>query len=168
MNYPYSDQTMTYDFKRHQYVLTTQGVFLELGENLDTYFPTGSDSNQSTRAKRLLERISRKVYNYIYQDSMNASWLEFELAKQPFLRERIKDMLIYQLEYFLVNGDPTLNSGVNIDKGSAMDINQLRGRVKVADDTEILANEIIPQLGRSIKYLGMFGGCPPTYEEGKY
>lgn len=168
MLFPYNDETMIYDYKRHKYCLTVKGVFLELGENLDTYFPKGSDCNQSTMAKRLLQRISRKVYNYIYQDSMNTRWLEYELAKQPFLRERIKNMLVYQLEYFLVNGDSALSCGVNIDKGSTIDIQQLRGRVKIADDTEILANEVIPELGRSLKYLGIFGEQTPTYEEGNY
>ena len=152
--YPFDDEVMTYDYNAHRYVLTERGVMTELGENLDTILNATGDANPSTLAARFLKRVSNTVYRYLYRDTQSEQWLEYILAKHPPLRDTVKEMLQAQLMYMLANGDISLYSGVNFARGQIMDTNALRDRVAIAPDVEYLANEAIPGLGYSLKYVG--------------
>lgn len=158
--YPYDDKVMKYDYKTHRYVLTEKGVLNELGENLQLILDTGGDANPSTLADRFLKKISQTVYLYLYSDSMNEQWLEYILATYPPLRDWVQEMLLAQVLYTLVNNFVSDYSGVNIARGNAMDINALRGRAKIADEVEEIANRFIPGLGYSLKYTGQLGCVP--------
>lgn len=154
MQYPFNDEEMVYDYKRHRYYLRGSYVLNELGENLDVLLNTSGDANPSTLTTRFLRRVSDIVYNWIYQDSMNHEWLEYIMALHPPLREVIKDMLISQTLYVLNNGFVADYTGLNIAKGQSMPIRELRGAAKVSDEVEMTANRFIPGLGYSLKYLG--------------
>lgn len=159
--YPYDDEVMKYDYVNHRYVLTKKGVLEQLGEDLDVILNTGGDANPSTLAERFLRKVSQGVYFYLYQDSMNSDWLEYILATYPPLREWVKEMLQAQVLYVLQNGFVNDYSGVNIAKGHTVDINWLRGRVKIADEVEQLANRFIPGLGYTLTYCGALPCVPP-------
>lgn len=158
--YPFDDETMTYDYITHRYVLTERNVFNELGENLDAILNASGDGNPSALASRILKRVSQTVYLWLYEDSWNSQWLEYVLATLPPLRGIVKEMLQSQLLYMLANGDLGLYSGVNIAKGQAMNINDLRGRARIAPEVEDLAMQTVPELGYCLKYAGMLPCVP--------
>ena len=45
MNYPFNDDAMTYDYKRHQYILNERYVLETLGVNMVEYLDTTGDAN---------------------------------------------------------------------------------------------------------------------------
>lgn len=159
--YPFSDEMMIYDMNMHKYVLTEKYVLAELGEDLSVLLNTGGDVNPSTLPKRVLKRVSNSVYNYIYEYVWSSDFTERLMALYPPLRDRIKSMLIAQLQYVLDNGFVNHYSGINMAKGTALDINVLRGRAKVADEVEQLAAQIVPGLGRSLLFAGRTPGVTP-------
>lgn len=156
--YPYNDNTMTYDYTMHKYVLQPNYVKKELGIDWETLNNNG-DANPSTLGIRLLKQVSNTVYNYIYKDR-DKERLEYEMATVYSLRDMIREMLLSQCLYFFTNGLLQNYSGVNIVKGSAMDIRLIRGRAKVSDDVEILANTNVRELGRSLMYIGYLPLAP--------
>lgn len=158
--YPYDDEIMTYDHNAHRYVLTEKGVESELGENLSLVLNASGDANPSTLAARFLKRVSDRVYRYLYRDTQSEAWIEYVLAKLPPLRNTVKEMLQAQLKYMLENGDLALYSGVNVASGRIMDVNAMRGRVSIAPDVELLADETVPCLGYSLKYVGALPCVP--------
>lgn len=158
--YPFNDESMFYDYNTHRYYLTEKCALDELGINLALILNGEGDANSSTLPQRLLRKVSDSVYNWIYADSMNHEWLEFIMAFYAPLRDTVKEMLKAQLEYVLTNGFVNDYSGVNISKGQTVDINWLRGRVKIADEVEMIANRFIPGLGYSLKYLGQLPCVP--------
>lgn len=159
-SYPLSDELMIYDPVTHRYYLTVEDVRARLGEDLNEILNPMGDINPSTLAQRFLRRVSQTVYLYIYSDTMNRDYLEYILAIYPPLRERIQEMLEAQVTYVLTNGFIGDYSGVNIAKGQAMDLQALRGAVQVAPAVEQIANEFIPGLGHSLKYLGRLPCVP--------
>lgn len=160
MKYPDDDQVMKYDYLSHRYVLTANGVYTQLGINLNTTLNTAGDANPSTLADRILRRVSQTVYAYLYRDSMNSDWLEYILATYAPLRGWVQEMLLAQLLYVLTNGFVSDYAGINIAKGHSMDIEQLRGRARIAPEVEDVALRTIPGLGYCLKYIGSLPGVP--------
>lgn len=105
MTYPYNDDAMIYDFKRHEYVLTERYVLETLGVNLSLTLDTTGDENPSTLGQRVLKRVSDFFYRYIYAHGSNKNFVEYLLAKYPPCRDIIKDCLVDELYYQLRNGD---------------------------------------------------------------
>ena len=66
MNYPFNDDAMIYDYKRHQYILNERYVLETLGVNMVEYLDTTGDANPSTLPQRVLRRVSDFLYRYIY------------------------------------------------------------------------------------------------------
>lgn len=161
MNYPYNDEKMIYDYTLHRYILQEKFVQEELGINMNEV-NAGADMNPSNLGKRLLKQVSNTVYSYIYKQR-DRQRLEYDLAKVPSLRPMILEMLLSQTLYMFTNGVLQNYSGVNVKNGTAMDINALRGRAKVSDDVEIICQNIIPELGRSLSCICMLP--PPPYEK---
>ena len=57
MTYPYNDDAMIYDYKKHEYVLTERYVLETLGVNLSLTLDTTGDENPSTLGQRVLKRV---------------------------------------------------------------------------------------------------------------
>lgn len=140
-NYPYDDNYMVYDYRLHMYVLTERSVAESLGVNLTELIPDLGTNNNTTMVKRRLVECSQAVYRYIYEDSWNSEFLEWILAKLPILRDKIYTMLLAQLSYILDNGQINAYSGINLAKGTAIDIKLLRGVAKVADTVQEIASK---------------------------
>lgn len=166
--FPCDDEIMKYDYSAHRYVLTVDGVLRELGIDLNSRLNADDDANPSTLAARLLSQVSRAVYNSIYKYSQDEAVMEYLLATYPLLRDRIKEMLQAQLVYVLINNDLGLFSGVNVAKGTAMDINALRGEARIAADVYDLMSRTIPGLSFPLNYVGTLPWVIPcgAYRQG--
>lgn len=105
MNYPFNDDAMLYDYKKHQYVLTERYVLETLGVNLSLYLDSTGDENVSTLGQRVLRRVSDFFYNYVYAHGSNKYFIEYLLAKYPPCRDIVKDCLVDEVYYQLRNGD---------------------------------------------------------------
>lgn len=161
LQYPYDDGVMRYDYVAHRYVLTKEGVFQILGINLDDYIPVADTANQSRCADIALAEVSEDVYDYLYEDCMNIAWRRYELAKVPERRHDIQEMLLRQIRYVCQSGSLRDASGVNLPKNQYLDGFVLKER-NVGRAVKSYAENA------GLKYVGMFGGYAPSYEEGKY
>lgn len=153
MNYPFNDGSMTYDFNTHRYTLTKDGVFNELGINLDTRLNVAQVDNPSTAAAVALNMISRHLYNFIYARTANKAYIEMLLAKYAPCREVIKQCLLNEVQYTLKSGDFWNYAGVNLVSGSAVDISALRDSRVVSSDSEALLYQRLPN-GVCLLYQG--------------
>lgn len=140
MKYPFDDEIMKYDYEGHRYVLDANGVLAAIGINLDTALNAAADRNAFT-VRNFLEEITDSVYEYIYEDSSNAEFLEWQLAINPGLRPIVKKMLLAQVKYTLDNNFTDAFSGVNIVKGTAMKLRDLRGAARIAPRVERLCRQ---------------------------
>ena len=129
-NYPYDDEHMKYDYTLHGYVLTTKGVLQLLGENLDTYLDSTGDADPSTLPDRILRKISRHVYNYIYAHSQNVDFIERMLATYPPCRDMIREALVAEVDYNLYNGTfwNYVDNDHEYSKNVSVDTNAILGR----------------------------------------
>lgn len=138
MEYPYSDEFMTFDLTKNRYVLTEK----DLIENL------GIDINQRLKnpnaIKSLLNQISIQVYRFIHEHNINNAFQDFIIAKTCTGREVIRQAMEQQAIYFLTVGD--LSRSADLSK-----------RALWFDETakEILFTNI-PEIGTSLLYGGNF------------
>lgn len=147
-NIPFSDDYMTYDYNMHRYVLTDKAVLDLLGENLNIILNNPSPETKNA----LLKKISNTVYNYILTASMSPDYIEYILAMDVDLRPMIQDMLVSQVEYTLTNGAVENFSGVNISKGSYIELDKIRNGQQVSMTVVQLANNMLPKYGHSLRY----------------
>ena len=158
---PFSDETMTYDYKRHRYYLTEAEIYTELGVNFGLV-PAGMDANPSTMAARFIKKSADDVYRYLYADIFNTRWTEFELACVPELRPVIHEMLLAQAEYNAENGFIETYSGLDIYQGKSMERYRLN-ELRISPVVEDLAFQMQPSIGRCLKYAGTYGAVAPSY-----
>lgn len=159
---PYDDELMIFDPILKQYQLTEKGIFQGLGVNLGDDLYTGASANPSMEAVRVIKKVSRIVYNYLYSGCMRPDQQELDLHYLSFMRPIVYQMLVAQMEYYLGKGDPAYIDSETIEKDKW---NRRTGRV--AQDVIELGDRIIPQLGRCLKYLGNFNSVV-CYCGGRY
>lgn len=147
ITYPVSDDYMAYDYKTHRYYITPDGVLNLLGINLNEELESFGCANNTVQALRFCKKASQTVYTYIKQGAWSYSYIEYIMAKDGRLRQRIQDMLLAQIEYNVVNGFIALYSGINVAKGTAMRIEDLRDDFTVAKEVEDEVNNIMPEYG---------------------
>lgn len=158
---PIIDENLTYDYTRHRYILTRDAIYKYLGINFAS-LPSDGDDNPSAMAFRFASKVSDVVYRYLTTESLNPDWLVWELAVIPQLRPTIFEMLIKQAEYMATSGNLEDYSGVDIFRGKAVGLNNIL-EVIVAPAVKDYANRLQPCLGRSLKFIGNFGGIAPDY-----
>lgn len=163
IKYPHDDNVIKYDYNRHRYYLTEDAIYKDLGINFNN-IPSGTDANPSDFALRWSKKVSEEVYRYILKDSLNVSWLTFELATVPELRNIIIEMLYAQAEYAYNSGFSDTFSGVDMYRGKVLDRQSLV-EASISPAVEDYAHIIIPSLGRSLKYAGRFGGIAPAFSD---
>ena len=125
---PFDDSELKYDFDRHEYY-GTNTLLLNNGIDLHKELDTFGVTNIETLANRFIRRASKRVYQYIYNHcGVNGVQLrQFLMAKVPHLRNMIKDWIVLQTEYMVVNGMINLEGGINFKTGKMVDHNNLRG-----------------------------------------
>ncbi len=133
---PYNTDYMVYDLDRQMYILTNEGVRLLCG--FDLIEATGNE----TRAELARYEVSQDVYNFISMYSLNKTynykvWL---IAKDESLRPLFQRVLADQMRYYKASGAGSLKEqhGVNIEKGKALDISAIRGKVLISASSEII------------------------------
>lgn len=154
---PYSDDYMFYNRDLHQYVLTKKAVLELDGIDLSRIFEANRDDTPDTQVDRFLMFISRHFYNYVYShaNSHNRNVVEYALAKSASWRDKIKQCLLNEVEYALSEGAFWNKSGVNISKGSVMDLTTLRDARKISSDTEDILYSELDVLGVMPIYQGV-------------
>lgn len=155
MNFPFSDQSMVYDYTTHRYTLTKECVFNELGINLDVRLNTALNDNPSNAADIALKQVSRRVYNFIYSRCGNKLYIELLLAKYEPCRNVLKECMLNEVRYFLANGNLGEYSGVNLANNSAMELSPLRDSRIVSQDTEATLYQPLPN-GVCLLYQGRY------------
>lgn len=166
MNYPYSDEIMTYDYEEHRYYLLPDGVTKRIGVNLDAALNSGLSRNPHA-VQNFLEEVTDAVYEYIYEDSSNAAFLEWQLACNPELRRIVEKMLLAQVKYALTNNFVDNWSGVNVVKGSAMKGRDLRSSMRVAAKVERLCRQDVAGLPFVLKTIAILPPVPScVYHKG--
>lgn len=136
--FPYNDDDMVYDLDNRQYLLTVSGVKNLLGFNLE----------ELTGSKELADifclEISDIVYNFIYSYTLleNMIYKRYMIAKDGDLRLLFKRILLAQTRYSVRSGANLLGDmhGVNIEKGKALRLDQLRGSVEISSQALRMLN----------------------------
>lgn len=114
-------QEMFYDDTTSRYILTPKGVLNNLGENLETRLNKRRANNDENVAQNILNQISFEVYSYIYAHTQYPSFIEKVIKYDDQAKKIVKDAMLQQVAYTLVNGSLNLHSGVDIRKGSKME-----------------------------------------------
>lgn len=165
ITYPLSDNYMVYDYHTHMYYITPDGVMNVLGVNLNEELESFGQANNTTQALRFCKKASQVVYSYIRQGTWSYSYIEYIMAKDGRLRDRIERMLLAQIEYCLVNGFVSAYSGINVAKGTAMRIEDLRDDFTVAKEVVDEVNDILPEYGFCLRTgCKLPQICPHAYE----
>lgn len=145
---PYSDEIMQYDYLTHNYYITPKGVFTLLGINLNTRLEDfDGDNDNTTQALRFCKKSARGVYSFIRSNCWSYSVIERIMALDTDLRQMIQQMLLSQIEYDLENDYLSLYNGIDIAKGRAMRIEDLRGDLVVTKEVADLSRQILPKYG---------------------
>ncbi|NOQ50318.1 MAG: hypothetical protein GQ557_01465 [Mycoplasmataceae bacterium] len=137
---PYNDDDMKYDINRRQYVLTVNGFENWSGLKLSSFTDSPEEGNA------LMYEVSDDIYEYMYSISRPSAIniKRYQIAKDEDIREDFKKALMSHTRYSLRSSANLLKDlhGVNIEKGKAIDINSLRGRVRIAVQSESILTRI--------------------------
>lgn len=128
--FPYSDSYMTYDGKKHQYVLQEKAIS-EVDNSWKKYLTDKTANGLNT----FLKLVSLKFYNYAYTHSKsNNMKINYLIAKRGLksypnmyeYRNAIKDAMVDLAFYLLHNGDLAQVSGVDLESMTSMSIETMR------------------------------------------
>lgn len=136
MNFPYSDEYMTYDYKTHRYVLTKKDLLENFNENLQAKFKDGKD------VEPFLRQVSTEIYSYIHSHNMNTKMQDYILAKTESGREIIKEALEQQALYMLTVG--IISRSLDRDHRS----------LRIDENANDALLRDIPEIGTTILYTG--------------
>lgn len=121
IEFPYSDEYMKYDSLKRQYIPTEQ---LLLNSGINTKILV----NSPIGLKKELENISDQIYSYINKSSGSSlDTLKFMIAKgikrgmSSFrFRFQFQEILRKQAEFYILNGDPSKITGIDLEKNTAL------------------------------------------------
>lgn len=128
--FPFNDDFMTYDGKKHQYILKEKAL-----DVVDSSWKKRLTDKTPNGAKNLLIATSIKFYTYAYQHSRsNNNQINFLIAKRGLksypnmfeYREAIKSAMVDLAFYLLDNGDLSRISGVDLESMTSMSIDTMR------------------------------------------
>lgn len=167
--YPYGDDAMVYDLDEHRYILTEQCVLKELNINLGVRLNSRGSATVQKVPSEILDQISQTIYGEIYKCSIFNDFQEYLLAKMPSARKIIKEAMKQQVLYFLVNGDTSRYSGIDIKNSKALDLKVLRNKSVLDPRTEQILWKPIKETGLSILYSGYYSiNYDFSYEKDNY
>ena len=110
-----NDDMMFFDPAKERYILTTNCA-LAVNIDLEKELNSGGVPSKSNLPMQVLDRVSRTVYNFVYMHG-NREIKKDAMRNDDSLRPYIKDAMIEQLLYFMVNGDLNLMSRVDMASG---------------------------------------------------
>jgi hypothetical protein len=128
---PTDTDSMKYDLTYHKYILDVAAFNTKTG--IDFVAIEGS----LTKAKDMMYRISRTVYNFIYAHTHYRNQMEYWLATQTDLRPIIQEALEEQARYQSDMSAEFLKyqSGINFQNGMQIPMDRIRGEVSISPDT---------------------------------
>ena len=131
---PTNTKEMNYSKKYHMYILNYTYLQSEFG--IDFVEKEGSD----TKAKDMMYKISRTVYEYIYLHSQYKKQMEYWLALDETLRPIILRALEEQARYeFETSAEYfSIQNGINLVNGMQIPLDRMRGMVRIAPSTETI------------------------------
>lgn len=137
---PYNDNNMIYNRSKHRYILTEEHVLESLNVDLRTVLNTSDSADIANAPEKLLDRVSKIVYEYIYSIVAFRYKTERDLAFDANYREALSDAMGEQLVYMLNNGDLFGMSGINAETGTVVDVRTIRGAQIAPLAKDILIN----------------------------
>lgn len=143
INYPYSDEFMTFDEETKRYVLTNEYVMQRLGIDLAGTANERGLVNPQIAVKHLLEEVSDDIYNFIHSHNLNTAKQDMLIAHIPSLRLIIQKAMGQQLLYSRMNGFMAYSA----DKDK-----QFMAICPKARQTLL---QVVPEIGISILYTGV-------------
>lgn len=143
INYPYSDEFMTFDEETQRYVLTNEYVMQRLGVDLAGTANERGLVNPQIAVKHLLEEVSDDIYNFIHLHNLNTAKQDMLIARIPSLRLIIQKAMGQQLLYSRMNGFMAYSA----DKDK-----QFMAICPKARQTLL---QVVPEIGISILYTGV-------------
>ena len=133
---PYNDEYMVYDLDRHMYILTEKGVKDLVGQDLLTL------AENQIQADLIRYEVSQDIYNYISRYSLLSvnNYKVWLIAKDSDLRESFKRVLADQMRYYIRSGAGLIKDmhGIQIEKGKALNLSNLRNQVLISQSAEQL------------------------------
>lgn len=129
-SYPLDGQDMYWDMQEHMYVLTPEYVKDKTGVDLYLMMNDSYITDKTVATKRVLEKISRQLVEFIYSYNFDNDYQEYLMAKSEMARELIRSALLLQLEYIVRNGKINEFVGVNVSytqKNANLDSEAFRG-----------------------------------------
>ncbi len=126
---PFSDDYLKYNKTKHEYKGTPKLILDYSGIDLSSELDTFGDANASTLPQRFVDKASRLIYQLIYNYSgpSKRQLMQYIMAKNPEIREYLKDWISEQVEYMLANGFVGLESGIDFGKLSSVKLSEIRG-----------------------------------------
>lgn len=161
---PYTDNQMKYDASKHRYILKVDHVLESMNIDLRDVLNTSASADVANEAERVLDRVSREVYAFIYRVAAYRNKTERALAVDPNARPFLLTAMEEQLLYMLQNGDLAVQSGVNVQNGMAIDKTRLRAAeiAPMAYDAIMESGYVCAAFSRGI------GDIKPRYAEEGY
>ena len=140
---PFSDDNMVWNKNKKQYELTRQALITYLNEPLTNVSDAEFDI--------LSQEISDDIYLFIYSYGLlSMKYLkEYIIGSQDFVRDVIQRAMIYHFRATIRSGLALLKDqhGVNIEKGFAIKLKEIRGDVTIASQSKqiLLQSGILTQ-----------------------
>ncbi len=128
--FPFSDDYMYYDGKRHQYILKERAL-----DEIDNSWKKHLTDKTPNGVKNFLISASLKFYTYAYTHSRsNNNQINYLIAKRglksyPNMMEYRNDIcsaIVNLAFYMLVNGDLAMISGVDFESMTSISIETIR------------------------------------------
>ncbi len=139
--YPYNDEEMIFDESSRRYVLTEHGL-MQHGTDLRNRLIANKAIAPENVINRLLKHTSNMIYNYIHSHNNYNAYQDELIAKTPSLRPIIKEALLCQAEYILLNGDLSRS----VDKNNR--------EVAIDQNAKCVLEQTVSELGIPIIYIG--------------
>ena len=156
IKYPYNDNSMIYDFKKHRYILTLDYVKNVLGIDIEARLSANNTVNATTVFNSFLDNVSIQVYNYLYQYN-NSKIIQWIIAKHQSARDIILEAMRNQILYVIYNGDMGFST-----KKEEQEVS-LNIYAKQILDTQEVCETVT-----TLTYVGNYPFWAPCYEYGEY
>lgn len=127
---PFDDEYLKYDKVKHEYKGTPKLILDYSGVDLTQELDSFGDANESTLPQRFVDKASRLVYQLVYNHCgpSRRQLMQYIMAKNPDIRDYLKEWISEQVEYMLANGFVGLESGIDFGKLSSVNLSEIRGR----------------------------------------
>lgn len=134
---PTDTDQMKYDYTYHKYILDVPAFATKTG--IDFVALEGS----LTKAKDMMYRISRTVYNFIYSHTHYRNAMEYWLATTTDVRAIIQEALEEQARYQAEMSAEFLKyqSGINFQNGVQIPMERIRGESVISPDAVNILRE---------------------------